>query len=245
MKVLITGAASGIGRSLAMALANPQNLLVLVDLNQAGLDELTLQLQASGTETKSFAGNLADSKFLTELCEYLKTAELDVLINNAGVAHELKNFTEVSDADFDLGIAVNVAAPFKLIKAVLPGMQARKSGQIFNIASRSNIYGYPRMAVYAATKAAVTSLGQTVAIENPELKSVVVLPGRTNTGMQLQLRGEQVASSSQSPDFVADIIAKAINSEIYIGNGDILLIDDGKWVILNELFRADLHRNVS
>jgi len=137
-----------------------------------------------------------------------------------------------------------VTAPFKLIKAVLPGMQARKSGQIFSIASRANIYGYPKMAVYAATKAAITSLGQTVALENPDLKSIVVLPGRTNTPMQHMLRGAMVAQSAQSPEFVAEMIVKVINGKVAIKNGDILLIDDGKCLVLEELFKADLHKNL-
>jgi len=99
MKVLITGAASGIGRSLARELAHSVQTLILVDLNQPGLDELANELKLTGVTTKCFAGNLTDAPFLDELCAYLKVADIDVLINNAGVAHELKEFSQISDCD--------------------------------------------------------------------------------------------------------------------------------------------------
>lgn len=246
MKVLITGAASGIGQELAKFLAESADgvELVLVDLMAEKLNEVVTELKKQ-VKVTSFVGNLADAAFLVELCDYLKSANLDVLVNNAAVAHELKDFSDLSDAEFDLAMSVNVAAPFKLTKAALPSMQKRKSGQIFNLASRANIYGYPKMGIYAATKAALTSFSQTIALEHPELKSVIVLPGRTNTTMQLNLRGKDVAENSQTPEFVAEVIGKSILGEYYVNNGDILLIDNSKWAVVTELFRADLHRNVS
>lgn len=246
MKVLITGAAGGIGKALAQFLAGSGAVteLVLVDLAADKLNEVVINLKKDVTVT-SFVGNLADSSFLIELCDYVKSANLDVLVNNAAVAHTLKEFAELSDEEFNIGMDVNVRAVFKLTKASLPSMQQRKSGQIFNIASRANIYGYPSMGIYAASKAAITSFSQTIALENPELKSVIVLPGRTNTTMQLNLRGKEVAQTSQTPEFVADVIGKSILGEYYVNNGDILLIDNSKWAVVTELFRADLHRNVS
>lgn len=244
MNILITGAAQGIGAAIAKALANSLNTLILVDLNEEKLNASVSELKSLCKDVVSFTGDLSNQEFIQSLRTYISDANIDVLVNNAGVVHKLDSFEKLSVTDLDLAYKVNVRAPFELIQAVLPSMQVRSSGMILNIASRANVYGYSNMGVYASSKAALTSFSGTVAIENPHLKAITIVPGRTNTQMQATLRGALEASKAQSPEFVGKTIAQVITGDIAVNNGGIVIIDFGEYSIETELDKIDLHKNM-
>lgn len=240
MRILITGAAQGIGAAIASSLTNHE--LVLVDLQPEKLAALSNELRTQGAKVTELVGNLTDSNFLKELCEFMASNPIDVLINNAGVVHDLKNLTELEVADLDLAYAVNIKAPFVLAQAAVKTM--KPGGLILNTASRANVYGYSQMAAYAASKAAITSISGTVALENPNLKSITIIPGRTNTPMQARIRGREEAEKSQSPEFVGQTIAQIINGQIETKTGQLVLIDYGKYKVMDELDKSDLHSHM-
>lgn len=249
MHILITGAAHGIGAAITRKVAQSGNILTLVDIDQAGLDALSAELGNTGIKVNKLVGDLADNTFLEQISEFVQSTEqpVEVLVNNAAIAHYLTKFTELTDEDLGKALGVNINAPFKLIQAVLPRMQVANKGLILNFASRANIYGYELMGIYAASKAAITSFTGTVALENKDsgVKTFTIIPGRTNTQMQTNLRGEQEAQQSQSPDYVAEIVAKLINGEIPANSGDSILISFGEYKVLPELDKAELHRNMN
>lgn len=244
MNILITGAAQGIGEAIATNLATMDNSLILVDLQAVKLADTANKLRSKAFEIKEFAGDLTEEAFLNQIKAYLDEHPIDVLVNNAGVVHQLKAFTELSLNDLDLAYKVNVRAPFSLLQAALSGMEVRGSGMILNVASRANIYGYYHMAIYAATKAAITSLAGTVALDYPMLKAITIIPGRTNTPMQASIRGQEEANKAQSADFVGATIAKVITGEIPTQSGNHVLIDFGEYKVMTELDKSDLHRNM-
>jgi short-subunit dehydrogenase len=117
-------------------------------------------------------------------------------------------------------------------------MKASNNGMIVNMSSAANISGYEDLSVYSASKAALSSLTDSVAKETKDLniKAVAIMPSRTNTPMQVAVRGKEVAKSSQSPDFVASIIAKIVNGEIVVQNGDDVRIREGRFVVEEDVF---------
>lgn len=244
MNILITGAVQGIGLSIAEHLCSGENILILVDKHQDKLESVKSELSNSCKEIVLLAGDLSEESFIQNLTSYIGNNTIDVLVNNAAIAHELKNFTELTTNDLDLAYRINIKTPFELMKSALTGMKNRGSGSIVNVTSRASIYGYPRMGIYAASKAAINSLSGTIALENSEIKVVTIVPGRTNTQLQAELRGKEEAENSQSPDFVGDIIAKVVTSEIPSNSGDHVLIDGGKYKVTSELSKEDLHRNM-
>jgi short-subunit dehydrogenase len=244
MHILITGAAQGIGAAIARKLCSLENTLILVDLQTDKLKIFADEIRNSCREIVEFSGDLTDPLFIDSIQKYIETVTIDVLINNAAISHKLDSFEKLSLDDLDKAYKINLRAPFELIQSVIPGMKANGSGVILNIASRANIYGYYHMGIYSATKAAVTSLNGTVALEHPEIKSVTVIPGRTNTPMQANLRGVEVASQAQSPEYVADIISQVIDNTIEVKSGELIIIDFGKYTVVTELDRRDLHKNM-
>ncbi len=180
-------------------------------------------------------GEVRESMVKSILKEY---SSLDVLVNNAGVTHKPKKFEEMSDEDFDFNFKVNTRLPFQLIRDFLPMMKAKNNGMIVNMSSAANISGYEDLSVYSASKAALSSLTDSVAKETKDMniKAIAIMPSRTNTPMQVTVRGKEVASSSQPPEFVAEVIAQIINGEVSVNNGDDVRIREGKFVVEEDVF---------
>lgn len=243
MKILITGAASGLGLAITNLLATNSNELVLVDRERDSLEQIKDSLSLNSINAHLLVGDLGESEFISEIKNYIQKNKIDVLINNAAISHKLMPLVELSSEDLDIAYKVNLKAPFELMISAIENMN--ENGQIINITSRANIYGYPTMGVYAATKAALTSLTQTAGLENPQIKSIPIILGRTNTPMQTKLRGEQESKKAQNPSYVAEIISKILNDSIQVANGEFVLIDFGKYKVCNELIKTDLHSHMN
>lgn len=243
MNILITGAAQGIGAAIATNLAVSTNKLFLVDLQKEKLNTVA-QTLISNCEIVQLVGDLTSEDFLVSLGSVIADNNIEVIINNAGFAPTLKSFDELSDEEFDFSFKINVHAPFRIIQYAIPVMNKNGKGMILNIASRSNIYGYKNMAVYASTKAAISSFTGTVALENPNIKAVTIIPGRTNTQMQSGLRGIEEAQKSQDPLLVGKVISQVVNNEIETKSGEFVIIDFGKCKVAPELDKADLHSHM-
>jgi len=243
MTILITGAAQGIGASMAKLLATPANVLILTDLQSDKLNEFIQSLPPT-KKVIAVGGDITQDSVIQQLGEVMVTESIDVLINNAGISNKLNLFEALTVDELDLSYKINVRAPFLLIQNALRVMKSKTSSMIINVASRANIYGYYRMAAYSASKAAVTALAGTVALENPNIKALTLIPGRTNTPMQANLRGTDEAMKAQSPDYVAEILSKLISGEIQTESGNSVIVDFGAYKIVTELDRNDLHKNM-
>ncbi|MBQ4284411.1 MAG: SDR family oxidoreductase [Lachnospira sp.] len=151
----ITGASSGIGRELAVALSNNGYRLILVARNSQALYELAKKLK---TRCLVIPCDLANEEACMELAKKLSTYRIDILINNAGFG-DIGNFHETKlETDLDM-IDVNIKATHILTKELLPRFIKRNSGYIMNVASSAGLLpGGPYMATYYATKSYVVSL---------------------------------------------------------------------------------------
>jgi uncharacterized protein len=192
---LITGASSGIGLDFARLFAEGGYDVVLVARTESKLKALADELSLKhGVRALAVAADLADPAAPGRLMERLKAegVEVEVLVNNAGYAG-YGAFAE-ADARMELDmIQVNIVALTALTKAVLPGMLARNSGRILNVASTAAFQPGPLMAVYYATKAYVLSFSEALANETQGTGVTItcLCPGPTKTGFQERAKMEE------------------------------------------------------
>jgi short-subunit dehydrogenase len=167
--VLITGASSGIGAATARAVAAAGGRVVLT-----GRD---------GDRLAAVAAETGGVAFVADLTRQVEVAEpADVLVNNAGVGWA-GPFDEMTDADIDRLIAVNLAAPIRLTRALVPGMVERGRGHVVFVASIAGATGVRHEAVYAATKAGLICFADSLRYElgGSGVGVSVVLPGVVDT----------------------------------------------------------------
>jgi uncharacterized protein len=181
---LVTGASSGIGIALAKELARHGHDLVLSARSQAPMEALASELRGLGAAATVIPANLAKPGAAAALTAELGTRglEIEVLINNAGLG-AFGRFDRVDPVRNDEMLQVNIVALTELTQALLPAMLARGRGKIVLVASTASFLPCPNLAVYAATKAYVRSLGEAMA---QELKGTgvtinVLCPGATES----------------------------------------------------------------
>ena len=211
---LITGASSGIGKELAVALAARGYELLLVARRKDRLASLAQELKsAHGVAVTVYAMDLAQPGSSAKLeAAVLKDGHsVDVLVNNAGFGTNARVVDENRELVAD-EIQLNVGTLVDLTIAFLPGMVARKSGAIVNIASTASYQPVPGMAVYAATKAFVRSFTEAVWGEVPAgVKVFAVSPGATATEF-FDIAGATPSSALAPTSDVIDVILAGLDS---------------------------------
>jgi NAD(P)-dependent dehydrogenase (short-subunit alcohol dehydrogenase family) len=195
---IITGAAGGIGETIARRFANSGATVVIADLNVSAGEAIAASLPNS-----SFALSLDVTS--SESCEKLvaeviaRTGRIDIVVNNAGVAGKAAPVEEQTNDDWALCVAVNLNGPFYLCRAAVPHMRKRKYGRIVNIASIAGKEGNPNMRAYSATKAGLIgftkSLGKEVALDG--ITANCVSPAVVRTKILEQLTPQQVDYMTQ------------------------------------------------
>ncbi len=202
---LVTGASSGIGESLARCFAQDGHDLILVARSADKLKALAATLSAElGVKAWVESADLAQPDAAQRLAATLrrKRRRVDVLVNNAGVL-EQGAFASMPAASHAQMIQLNVAGLTALLAELLPPMVARGSGRVLNVASIAAFQPIPSLATYAATKAYVLSLTESLSEElrGTGVTLTALCPGITATGMLSKAR-EANAQLNQLPDFL-------------------------------------------
>jgi short-subunit dehydrogenase len=161
---LVTGASSGLGRVFATELAARGYGLVLVARRAARLEELAAELrERHGTEVEVLPADLADAEQRATVEKRLESGEpVDLLVNNAGTLGGIGPFALASLEDENKKLALNVQAALGLTRAALPGMLRRRYGRVLNVSSMSSFLPAPGGATYAAAKAFMTSMSESL-----------------------------------------------------------------------------------
>ncbi len=185
--VLVTGASGGIGEAIARCAAAEGCALVLVARSADKLQALAAELKAAhGVPARALPFDLGAPGAAAALAATLKRRRItvDVLVNNAGIL-ENAAFVDMPAARHQALIDLNISALTGLLAALLPGMVARGRGQVLNVASIAAFQPVPSLATYAATKAYVLSLTESLAeeLQGSGVSITALCPGITATGM--------------------------------------------------------------
>jgi len=186
--VLITGAACGLGRLLALEAVRRGGRVTLLDRDASGLDRVCEEIRALAGEAAAFVVDIADKVALQATCRDVLATRggVDILINNAGIVTG-KLLLECSDDDIERTFQVNALAGFWTVRAFLPGMLAVGRGHIVTVASAAGLAGTSRLVDYCASKFAAVGFDEALRLELKRLGSPIqttlVCPYFIDTGM--------------------------------------------------------------
>ncbi|MBS0471250.1 MAG: SDR family oxidoreductase [Proteobacteria bacterium] len=187
LSVLVTGAASGMGRATAHAFADEGAQVAVTDFNEAGARAVAEEISTGGGTARAWALDVSDADAIRRVVGEVASAfgGLDILINNAGIPAAVPIDHERYEAVWERAVSVLLTAQQRTIRAALPHLRKSKSPRIVNIASTEALGATARDSAYAAAKAGVTGLTRALAVElGPEGITVnCICPGPVRTGM--------------------------------------------------------------
>jgi NAD(P)-dependent dehydrogenase (short-subunit alcohol dehydrogenase family) len=208
-KILLTGASQGIGRALALFLAQEGAELALVARNDAALGLVVREIEGRGGRAWAITADLARPEVAapvaSQALEFM--GQVDCLINVAGIQPPIGVFMDNDPSEWEHTVQVNLLAPVRLLHAVLPDMVARRRGKIINFSGGGATAPRPNFSAYAASKAALVRFTETVAVElKPHNIQVnAVAPGAVNT----QMLDEVIAAGEQAGPEYQQALARA------------------------------------
>ena len=234
---LVTGASRGIGRAIALRLAEDGANVAVIYAGSADKAEAVVnEITALGVNAKAYRCNVADSAAVNETVKAVTNdlGKIDILVNNAGITRD-GLMLRMKDEDFDAVLDTNLKGAFNMIRACYSGFIRKKSGRIINISSVSGIMGNAGQANYSASKAGVIGLTKSVARElaSRGITCNAVAPGFIQTDMTENLGDNNPLLNSiplgrmGKPDDIAAAVAfLASDSAAYI-TGEVLKVDGG------------------
>jgi NAD(P)-dependent dehydrogenase (short-subunit alcohol dehydrogenase family) len=241
---VVTGAADGMGRAVALLLGMKGARVAVLDMNGAGAEAVAGEIRAAGGMAFAFTVDVSDS---TQVAAALRDAEarlgpIDHLVNIAGM-DSLKDVEHITDAEWDRMFAVTVNGAFYTTRAAMPGMMARKFGRIVNMSSLHAVRGQAGRSHYAAAKAAIMGFTKSLAREKAayNIRVNAVAPGPIDTklwragrsGPQLERDMEERSKIIPigrlgQPEEVAAVMVFLLSAESSYITGQVVNIDGGE-----------------
>lgn len=242
---LVTGAASGIGAAIARRFAAEGAHVLVVDRNGEGVAQVARELERAGGQAAGMTADLADTNGVAAMAEAVGSilGSLDVLVNCAGIGQRPTPFHEMEPDEFDRILAANVRSVFLTTRALLPLMFASPRAVIVNVVSSIAARPRPGLVAYAASKAAVGSLTQGLALELAPrgIRVVGLCPSAANTPMLVEFMAGADTEESRAallatipfarlvePDEIAAAACWVACDEAAMITGDLIAIDGGR-----------------
>ena len=236
---LITGAARGIGKAIALKYASEGADIAFTDLVINEAAEATVkEIEAFGVKARAYASNAADfEQTHNVVAEILaEFGHIDILVNNAGITKD-GLMMRMTEAQWDAVIAVNLKSAFNFIHAVLPIMLRQKHGSIINMASVVGVHGNAGQSNYAASKAGMIALAKSVAQEmgSRGVRANAIAPGFIETAMTAAL-SEEVRKEwmkaiplrrGGKPEDIADVATFLASDLASYVTGQVIQVDGG------------------
>ena len=234
--VLITGATSGIGLGCARKFAANGDRLILTARNQQRLEEISNELKKDGTEVLTLAFDVRNRQEAIKAVNSLPAdwQDIDVLVNNAGLALGLEQEYKGDLDDWETMIDTNIKGLLLMTRLIVPRMVERNCGHVINIGSVAGDAAYAGGNVYCATKAAVKALsdGLRIDVADTEVRVTNLKPGLVETNFSnVRFRGdtERAAKLYQgivplTGDDIADVAVYAANAPAHVQIAEVLIL---------------------
>lgn len=238
---LITGAARGIGRAIALHAAAEGADVLVTDRDAAGVSATAADIEALGRKTRAVVGSLSNAEFPAALAAAAQEAfgKLDVLVNNAGIAYR-GSVADHARTAWDKVMLVNLTAPFLLVQATLKLLEESGHGAIVNMSSTA-VTGFAGQVAYDSSKGGLLSMTRSMAVDlgSKKIRANAVCPGFIATDMvaadpdfvrlgERVSRGLPIARMGKPEDVAAAVVWLASDQASYItGQG---LFVDGGWI---------------
>lgn len=236
---LITGAARGIGKAIALKFASEGANIAFTDLVIDENGKATeAEIAALGVKVKAYASNAADFAQTEEVVKQVVAdfGRIDVLVNNAGITKD-GLMMRMSEGQWDAVINVNLKSAFNFIHACLPVMMRQRSGSIINMASVVGVHGNAGQSNYAASKAGLIALAKSIAQEvgSRGIRANAIAPGFIETAMTAALPDDVRADWCKKiplrrggkPEDIADVATFLASDMSSYVSGQVLQVDGG------------------
>lgn len=240
---IITGAASGMGKAIAIRFAKEGAKVVLSDINQEALDEVVDQITSDGGTALGVIANMASKEDVEALVDITVDTynTVDILVNNAGIMDNFVPAAELTDELWDRVISINTTGPMRLIRKCLPIFLKNKKGIIINNASVGGLYGSRAGVAYTASKHALIGLTKNIGFQyaNLGIRCNAIAPGgvKTNIGTSMndpdKFGMERATSgSANNPRFaeaeeIAGVALFLASDDASFVNGAVITADGG------------------
>ncbi|WP_420034329.1 SDR family NAD(P)-dependent oxidoreductase [Streptomyces sp. cg28] len=192
--VVVTGAGSGIGRAAALAFAGQGDRVVVADLNAEAATAAVAEIEGAGGTAVAVVGDLSEQKVVDEVVAtaLARFGAVDVLVNNAGIMDSMSAVADVTDAEWERLLRINLTAPFLLSRAVVPHMLEAGRGAIVFTASEAALRGSAAGAAYTAAKHGIVGLTKSIAVmyRGQGIRANAIAPGGTVTNIRLNVDPE-------------------------------------------------------
>ena len=234
--VLITGATSGIGLACARKFAANGDKVILTGRNESRLADIKKELEGKGSDVLTLTFDVRDREKAMKYIEALPAEwqEIDVLVNNAGLALGLEPEFEGNPDDWETMIDTNIKGLLTMTRLVVPGMVQRNRGHIINVGSVAGDAAYAGGNVYCATKAAVKALsdGLRIDVANTAVRVTNLKPGLVETNFSnIRFHGDNDRAANVykgikplTGDDIADVAVYAANAPEHVQIAEVLIL---------------------
>jgi NAD(P)-dependent dehydrogenase (short-subunit alcohol dehydrogenase family) len=240
--VLITGAGSGIGKSIAELFAKQGAHLMLSDIRYNNIEEVAKEIKNKGGLVSCYPADISKLQDVESLIDYTlnKYKSIDVLVNNAGIMDDFAPVEDVSDESWEKIIGVNLNGPFFTCRAIVKIFKEQKSGVIINIASIAGLTGGRAGLAYTVSKHGLIGLTKSIAYQyaGTGLKCNAIAPGGVETNIMHDLEPNPFGYSRMkagagnmpeagTPDDIAELALFLASAKSGFINGAVMVADGG------------------
>jgi 3-oxoacyl-[acyl-carrier protein] reductase len=235
---IITGSGRGIGKAIALKLAQESVSIVVCDVDEAAISDTVMEIEQKGVQSLGIKVDVTNSEDVTRLFDETisKFERVDILVNNAGITRD-NLLIRMQESEWDTVIAVNLKGTFNCLKAAAKIMMKQRSGRIVNISSVVGVMGNIGQANYSASKGAVISLTKSAAKELAPRNITVnaIAPGYIETEMT-KILPDNVKEMFMNlvplkrpgtPEDVANVVSFLVSDQADYLTGQVIHVDGG------------------